>query len=203
MEPSTQPTLSIEGFVSEIQTAQPIIQQRLLRHFGDPQLAEELSWDSMTKAYQILKEQPDYFVGRNLVNWGTRDATWRALDELRYRNRFVCFASEDEEENYTGGVPHPAVDDTAQVAEQLQQLVWDSLQQLPKEEHRHVLESYYFDDLTDCEIGAELYGDAISPQAGGLRAYRCRQKAQVELGKVLRQNGYDPEEGQFPSQQAV
>jgi DNA-directed RNA polymerase specialized sigma24 family protein len=70
--------------------------------------------------------------------------------------------------------------------------VWDCFVQLPEQDQR-ILDWYYWDRLTDAEIGQILFPDSEStPAALGQRARRLRLAAEARLRECLLQRGFDP-----------
>ena len=63
--------------------------------------------------------------------------------------------------------------------------VWEGLQQLP-EQGRAILEWYYFEGLTDEQIGLAIFTTG-TPQARGQKARKCRLKAKAQLRYLLLQ----------------
>lgn len=178
-------------FERSMQEAFAVLRARLTRRYGDPQLAEEVSWDCLTQAYEVWREDPAFFANRDLTAWTGQRATWRALDRLRERGRFAPLAEEHPGEPGEGAAA-PLVEPREAERRRLRdrQLTWRSLQQLG-EQDREILEGYYYDGLTDQQIGARLYGGEGSEQARGLRVWRRRRKAQQRLRTLLEQNGLD------------
>lgn len=185
--------LTLTALETLLQGAYPILRARLLRRYNDPQLAEEVGWDCLTQAYELWRVDPHYFANRDLTAWCSQRAYWRALDRLRERGRFAPLAEElGEDEDVSSGALLLARDEfAAQKTLRDRQLTWDSVQQLD-EPDRFLLESYYYDDQTDQEIGTHLFGDDGTEQARGLRVWRRRQKAHARLKTLLVENGIDP-----------
>jgi DNA-directed RNA polymerase specialized sigma24 family protein len=183
------------SFEESLLAAFPLLCQRLTRRFGDPQLAEEVSWDCLTQAYEVWRADPHFFERRDLTAWSSQRAAWRALDRLRERGRFAPLAEEHagDEDGEGLGAPlaDPADEEAARRLLRDRQLTWDSLRQLGPDD-REVLEGYYYEGLTDQEIGARRYGPEGSAQARGLRVWRRRKKAQERLKTLLVENGIDP-----------
>lgn len=190
------PALTSTEFEAALRRAYPVIFQRLASRYLDQQLAEEVAWDSLTRAFEVWRDNPHYFDDRNLTEWSSQLAGWRALDQLRKRNRHVSLLGDPFEEDQT----HPRVgryqvylsrQEQAERREQLRQLVWESLQLLDAAE-RDLLCASYYDNQSDQEIGARLYDEGTAT-ARGLRVWRRRQKAQAHLRQRLRDAGYEPE----------
>ena len=163
-------------FEQSLAAAYPIIYRRLAGRYRDPQLAEEVAWDSLTRAFEKLRADPHYFDERDLTDWSSQFAAWRALDRLRERSR----AGELPED-----VPLAESrrrDDSA--------LVWECLQRLDADD-RDLICASHFDGLGDQAIGAARYTDGTDT-ARGLRVWRRRQKAQARLRDLLLGAGYEP-----------
>lgn len=192
------------AFEKAIEAALPVLFQRLTRRYGDEQLAEEVSWDCLTQAYEVWRADPHYFANRDLTAWSSQRASWRALDQLRERGRFAPLAEEylEEGENVHAPLIDPRDDEAGRRLERDREVVFTSLRQLD-EQDRDILEGYYYDDLTDQEIGAQLYGQDGSEQARGLRVWRRRQKAHARLETILVDNGIDPTDYAPVAHQAV
>jgi DNA-directed RNA polymerase specialized sigma24 family protein len=162
-------------FERALAAAYPVIYRRLAGRYRDPQLAEEVAWDSLTRAFEKLRDDPHYFDERDLTDWSSRLAAWRALDRLRERSR----AGDPFED---GPAPEAGRQDT-------QALVWDCLQRLDADD-RDLLCASYYDGLSDQAIGAARYADGTDT-ARGLRVWRRRQKAQARLRDLLLEAGYE------------
>jgi len=181
-------------FERSLQVAFPIICQRLKSRFGDPQLAEEVSWDCLTHAYEVWQADPHYFDTRDLTSWSSQRASWRALDRLRERTRFSPLVEEhpgEEDESPTPATRLPTFNhDEAQQHLQDRFLAWECLGKLD-EEDRFILCEHYYAGRSDQEIGTDLYGTEGSAQARGLRVWRRRQKAQARLKDLLISHGFE------------
>ena len=162
-------------FERSLAAAYPVIYRRLAGRYRDPQLAEEVAWDSLTRAFEKLRDDPHYFDERNLTEWSSRLAAWRALDRLRERSH----AGEPSEDRPAQVPDRPAA----------QALVWECLGRLDADD-RDLLCSSYYDGLSDQAIGAERYADGTDT-ARGLRVWRRRQKAQARLRDLLLEAGYE------------
>jgi DNA-directed RNA polymerase specialized sigma24 family protein len=204
MTHSDDEPLTDRAFEKAMQAAFPILCQRLTRRYGDEQLAEEVSWDCLTQAYEVWRTDPDYFANRDLTAWTSQRASWRALDRLRERGRFAPLAEEhlDDSENIHAPLIDPRDEEAARRLQRDREITFASLQQLD-EQDREILERYYYDDCTDQEIGAQLYGEDGSEQARGLRIWRRRQKAHARLETILVENGIDPTDYTPMAHQAV
>ena len=171
-------------FEQTLAAAYPVIYQRLAGRYRDPQLAEEVAWDSLTRAYEKLREDPHYFDERNLTEWSSQLAGWRALDRLRKRSRTPSLVGDPFEDGH-------GVDRSARSGrEDTQALVWECLGRLDGDD-RDLLCASYYDGLSDQAIGAIRYADGTDT-ARGLRVWRRRQKAQARLRDLLLEAGYEP-----------
>ena len=171
-------------FERALATAYPVIFRRLAGRYRDPQLAEEVAWDSLTRAFEKLQADPTYFDERNLTEWSSQLAGWRALDRLRKRSRVPSLVGDPFEDGH--GVDRP-VEEGRQDA---QTLVWECLQRLDVDD-RDLLCASYYDGLSDQAIGATHYAEGTDT-ARGLRVWRRRQKAQARLRDLLLEAGYEP-----------
>lgn len=194
------------SFVEALQAAYPVLRDRLTRRFGDPQLAEEVGWDCLTHAYELWLARPGYFANRDLLAWTCQRAVWRALDRLRDRGRHTPLAEEHMGEELADAVAGPLLgvldEEADRQRERDRQRTWDTLQKLDDLD-RYILESYYYDDLTDQEIGDRLYGDETTEQGRGLRVWRRRKKAHARLKTLLIEGGMAPSEYAPLASQAV
>ena len=171
-------------FGQTLDAAYPVIYQRLAGRYRDPQLAEEVAWDSLTRAYEKLREDPHYFDDRNLTEWSSQLAGWRALDRLRKRSRTPSLVGDPFEDGH-------GVDRSVEPGRQdTQALVWECLERLDGDD-RDLLCASYYDGLSDQAIGAARYADGTDT-ARGLRVWRRRQKAQARLLELLLEAGYEP-----------
>jgi DNA-directed RNA polymerase specialized sigma24 family protein len=177
MTPATHEDVSPPDLERALAAAYPVIYRRLAGRYRDPQLAEEVAWDSLTRAFEKLRDDPHYFDERDLTEWSSRLAALRALDRLRDRSR-----SGEPLVDCPGGEP-ARHDDPA--------LVWECLGRLDAAD-RDLLCSSYYDGLSDQAIGAERYADGTDT-ARGLRIWRRRQKAQARLRDLLLEAGYEPD----------
>jgi DNA-directed RNA polymerase specialized sigma24 family protein len=183
MTASARDGFSWPEFEHALATAYPVIFQRLAGRYHDPQLAEEVAWDSLTRAFEKLRDDPHYFDERNLTEWSSQLAGWRALDRLRKRSRTPSLVGDPFEDGL-------GVDRSVEPGRQdTQTLVRECLQRLDADD-RDLLCSSYYDDLGDQAIGAARYADG-TPTARGLRVWRRRQKAQARLRDLLLAAGYE------------
>jgi hypothetical protein len=75
--------------------------------------------------------------------------------------------------------------------------VWDCFVQLLPQDQR-ILEWYYWDGLTDVQIGEILFNPSEgTPAALGQRARRLRLEGLARLRECLLQRGFDPESWNF------
>lgn len=195
--------MTTRTFEEELQAALPVVYQRLTRRYGDEQLAEEVSWDCLTQAYEVWRDDPDYFANRDLTRWTSNRANWRALDVLRKRSRLTPLAEDrGEDGEHVSPLVDPRDDEDARRRLRDREAVFASVRQLDEPDGR-IVESYYYDGLTDQEIGSLLYGDEGSDQARGLRVWRRRRKAHAQLQTLLVENGIDPADYAPVAHQAV
>jgi DNA-directed RNA polymerase specialized sigma24 family protein len=155
----------------------------------DPQLAEEMIHDALSRAWWEGLSSPSCFqCFAHFCNWVRRTAVWRAHDALRRRVRH-----EPLPEDRPGGEGrNQQLPEGAGEGRRRQRLkVWECLQRLPAGERALVLD-YYYEGRTDVQLGDCLYPDG-SPQARGLRARRVRLRALANLRRLLLQQGVSPE----------
>src|SRR5262249_49749484 len=117
---------------------------------------------------------------RHLINWLAKVAYRKALDELR-RKKAEPLAERDVAGSVNGT---PSV-------------VWECLQQLPAGDSQ-ILLWYFYDGLTDIQIGLRLYGEEVSVEARGQRARKGRLAALRQLRVILLRRGVDPDEWDLP-----
>jgi len=170
----------------------PVLYHRLNARFHDPQLAEEVSWDCLTQAFELWQQDPCYFTQHDLTTWSTRRANWRAVDRLRERGRHPPLPEERhlEEDQHRFAVTDSDPEDERISADRIR--TWEALQALD-ERDRHLLCEHFYEATSDQALGAELFGDAATAQALGLRVWRLRQKALGRLEEKLLEAGIDPE----------
>ncbi|MFO0841085.1 MAG: sigma-70 family RNA polymerase sigma factor [Gemmataceae bacterium] len=195
--------MTTRTFEEALQAALPVVYQRLTRRYGDEQLAEEVSWDCLTQAYEVWREDPDYFANRDLTRWTSNRANWRALDVLRKRSRLASLA----EERGDDGETFPTLIDPRDAEEERRlqrdrEAVFASVQQLD-ERDRFIVESYYYDGLTDQEIGRHLFGEEGSEQARGLRVGAAGRRGHAQLHALVVQAGVDAADYSSAPHQAV
>jgi DNA-directed RNA polymerase specialized sigma24 family protein len=197
--------LSRSAFEESLARAYPVVLNRLAARFNDPQLAEEVSVDSLAQAFEKWRTDPGYFRTHDLAAWSSRLAAWRALDRLRERTRHRPLPDEHplDGDDFT---PAPAVlprrqPDTEALLRD-REITWNALQKLPTED-RAILEGYYYDGSTDQELGAMLFGPSASAQANGLKVWRRRQRAHARLRELLVADGIDQGDWSNPGGQAL
>src|SRR5271166_413026 len=193
MRENRNEALSRSAFEESVTQAYAVVFNRLSARFGDPQLAEEVSVDSLARAFEKWRADPTYFRTHDLAAWSSRLAAWRALDRLRERTRLRPLPEERplDGDDFT---PSPNVLPRQESAPEGllrdREITWNSLQKLD-EEDRAILSGYYYDGSTDQELGAELFGPTASTQANGLKVWRRRQRAHARLREVLIDEGID------------
>jgi predicted RNA polymerase sigma factor len=176
-------------------SAHLIIFHRLARRYRDAYLADSVTTDSLTAAWQKWSEDPGFFSNHNLTNWATQRATWRALDDLRRRSKSAALVEEhqgDESEEPAKAPDAPAIaPEQAAEREMRNQLVYATIQGMSAED-RFLLEGMLYDGLTDQAMGAMLFGEGSGTAAAlGLRIFRRRQKAMARLRERLVRQGFD------------
>jgi DNA-directed RNA polymerase specialized sigma24 family protein len=182
-----------------------VVFNRLSARFHDPQLAEEVSIDSLSQAFEKWRADPDYFRTHDLIAWSSRLASWRALDRLRERTRRRPLPQEhplDGEERSSVPVVRARQENLSDNQNRDRQTVWDCIQELDPED-RAILAGYYYDSHTDQELGADLFGPAASTQANGLKVWRRRQRAHDRLRELLIDGGIEPADWSGPGGQAL
>jgi len=196
--------LSRSVFEVSVARAFPVVLNRLSARFKDTQLAEEVSVDSLAHAFEKWREDPRYFLTHDLVGWSSRWAVWRALDRLRERTRHRPLPDERPTDGAEPGwalsipAPHDAHADRLHERE----IAWECIQKLDPEDQA-IITGYYYDRLTDQELGAELFGGSASIQANGLKVWRRRQRAHARLRVLLLASGIDPGDWSSMGGQAV
>lgn len=166
------------AFVEQMEAIRPRITERLTRRFSDAQLAEECTWEALVKAFETQQSNPDTFYaeGASLEGWVYRRASWRIVDELRYRERFQSIEGlkEDDWLQTTADTVDTSTEDTLR----------DCMAALGEQE-RSILASYHFDGMTDQEIGTALYGEEGTAQNRGLKVWRMRQRVYGRMRKLM------------------
>src|SRR5262249_41917473 len=137
-------------FVEALLAVQPLLYRRLLGQYHDDQLAEEVSWDCVTNAFERWAAEPGFFDNMNLAAWAQRLATWRALHILRARGRHRPLPGEHAGEESVRAI-RPRRGGEGLSAED-RELIWQALEQLPAPD-RDILTAHYFDGQTDQEVG--------------------------------------------------
>jgi RNA polymerase sigma factor (sigma-70 family) len=176
------------GFEQVLADAYPVVFHRLASRFRDEQLAEEVSSDSLARAWELHRDDPDYFRTHDLAAWATRRASWRAVDRLRDRTRRPSLP-EEPLDGQPAGFRTLRERDPERDADR--ETLRDCLERLPDRD-RALLLAHYWDGLTDQQLGAALYGATASPQALGLRVWRGRRQAEGRLRDLLVLAGLDP-----------
>lgn len=182
--------------LSWISVAYPEVFHHVLSLYGDSQLADEVTGDALSRAWQQGQGRPGLFDSpAHLLNWTKQTARWEAVNQLRRRGRLRPLPEGDGADDNPARRPLEAGGPGPR--EQERQLVWDSLQSLPPAE-RAILEGHYYEGNTDVELGTRLYGDRGTAQARGLRVWRLRQRAEQHLARLLRRGGLGPNEARPP-----
>lgn len=185
--------MSREAFQSALAAAQSVLFQRLHSRYRDPQLAEEVSADCLSQAYELWHRDPAYFLEHDLTAWGSVRANWRAIDRLRARSRHAPLPDENPPDDRPLATasrtldPHDDPDVLARLA------AWEAIARLD-ELDRRVLIGHYYDGRSDQDIGTELFGHVGTVTARGLRVWRIRQRAQARLRDLLAADGFAPSE---------
>jgi RNA polymerase sigma factor (sigma-70 family) len=185
--------MSREALTRAVEQAFPVIFQRLERRFRDPQLAEEVSRDCLSEAFERWQKDPAFFTHHDLTAWTSTRAGWRAIDRLRQRNRHATLPDEhptDENRPLATGLSR--FDPDAEQRLEERRRTWEALQLLD-ELDRRVLIGHYYDGRSDQDLGTELFGESGTLTARGLRVWRLRQKAQARLRDLLLAGGIDAE----------
>ncbi|MFO0879702.1 MAG: hypothetical protein U0840_20335 [Gemmataceae bacterium] len=184
------------SFLAQIEPATHAVFQHLVRLYHDEQLAEEISHDSVSHAFEKVLQDPNFFATRDLLGYIRQHARWRAIDRLRMRGRMVPLQELHDGEEEFRAPSYQTVDFARQQeGEERRQRVWSSLALLEPED-RFILESYYYDRLTDQEIGAQLYGKEGTSESRGLKVWRRRKRAYERLAGLLEDrvtSSVDPE----------
>jgi DNA-directed RNA polymerase specialized sigma24 family protein len=197
--------LSRLAFEESVTQAYAVVYNRLSARFNDPQLAEEVSVDSLAQAFEKWQADPSYFRTHDLAAWSSRLAAWRALDRLRERTRLRPLPEEhplDGEERTAGPAVHSRRENLSDAQDRDREVAWNCIENLDPED-RAILSGYYYDSRTDQEIGADLFGPSSSTQANGLKVWRRRQRAHARLRELLIEGGIDPADWGGPGGQAI
>jgi RNA polymerase sigma factor (sigma-70 family) len=183
--------MSRPKFEQSVASTFPVVFRRLASRFGDEQLAEEVSLDCLSQAFELWRLDPAYFATHDLTAWASRRATWRALDRLRERSRLRPLPQERPDDDRAARPALPCREPAEEQALRDRELTWEALQRLGPED-RDILVAWYYDRLSDQEIGAALFGSENgTAQARGLRVWRRRQRAQGRLRDRLIAEGID------------
>ena len=174
--------------------AYPVLFHRLNSRYHDPQLAEEVSWDCLTQAFEVWRDDPGYFTHHNLTAWSSRRANWRAVDRLRERGRHASLPEEQgPDADRPGATVAARTDPDAERIAGDRARTWEALEGLD-EQDRYLLAEHFYARRSDQDLGAELFDDDASAQALGLRVWRLRQRALTRLEQRLLDAGIDPED---------
>jgi DNA-directed RNA polymerase specialized sigma24 family protein len=192
-----KPAMSPEAFERAIHAALPVLYQRLFGRFRDPQLADEVSRDCLSQAFELWRNDPAYFLKHDLTAWGSVRANWRAIDRLRQRARNAPLPDESPYDERPVATACPRLDphNDPHVLDRL--ATWEAINRLD-ELDRLVLIGHYYDGRSDQDLGAELFGEEGTRTARGLRVWRIRQRAQARLRDLLQAVGVEP--GNYASQ---
>jgi len=183
--------MNLESFEHAMDEAFPVLYQRLYGRFRDPQLAEEVSRDCLSQAYELWLEDPAYFETHDLTAWSSVRANWRAIDRLRQRGRFAPLPDESPYDDRPVATASPRPDPHNDSRMQDRLLTWEVLSRLD-ELDRKVLIGHYYDGRSDQDLGTELFGQVGTVTARGLRVWRIRQRAQARLRDLLLAGGVEP-----------
>jgi RNA polymerase sigma factor (sigma-70 family) len=155
------------------------LRRRGLLHDRAADLAEESTQEAARRAAERTGS-PEYFdSGQGLRNWMSTVARNYASDQLDLEHAGQFPEGHDE--------PH-----RPSSREEFFAGVWECLVRLPPQDQR-ILDWYYWDRLTDVEIGQALFNPSEgTPPALGQRARRLRLEAQARLRECLLQRGIDP-----------
>jgi RNA polymerase sigma factor (sigma-70 family) len=185
--------MSREALTQAVELAFPIIFQRLERRFRDRQLAEEVSRDCLSEAFELWQKDPAFFTHHDLTAWTSTRAGWRAIDRLRQRNRHATLPDEHLSGDRPLATGLSRFDPDAEQRLEDRRRTWEALQLLD-ELDRRVLIGHYYDGRSDQDLGTELFGESGTLTARGLRVWRLRQKAQARLRDLLLAGGIDTED---------
>jgi DNA-directed RNA polymerase specialized sigma24 family protein len=185
-------SMTLQALEHAIEEAFPVLYQRLHSRFRDPQLADEVSRDCLSQAFELWRDDPTFFLSHDLTAWSSVRANWRAIDRLRVRSRRARLPDENPYEDdrpvaTASGRFDPHADRVA--GDRL--LTWEALNRLD-EIDRLVLIGHYYDGRSDQDLGTELFGETGSLTARGLRVWRIRQRAQARLRDLLLAGGVEP-----------
>lgn len=189
--------MSQKAFERAIEEALPVLFQRLSSRFHDPQLADEVSQDCLSQAFELWLRDPTYFLTHDLTAWTSVRANWRAIDRLRTRSRHSPLPDENPYDERPVATAAPRLDPyhDAQARDRL--ATWEAINRLD-ELDRRVLIGHYYDGRSDQDLGTELFGQEGTVTARGLRVWRIRQRAQARLRGLLLAGGFEP--GSYASQ---
>lgn len=183
---STPPVVDTwnQKFQSWYEQAYRIAYGLVYQQVKDPQLVDEQVSTALTKAWEQGAAHPDYFQSlAHFTRWCAQTAQWRAIDVLRQRGRRQPLPDDFPERL---DAPSPEQDGNAKA-----QKIAEVLALLPEEE-RHLLMKYYKDEMTDQQIGDELFGSTGTAGARAQRARRLRLRIKDHLRKLFLEQGIDP-----------
>ena len=119
----------------------------------DPQLAEEMTHDALSRAWWEGLSNPGCFQGfAHFCNWVRRTAVWRAHDTLRRRARHEPLP---DDRPGAAGRNRQLPEGPGEKRRRERLKVWECLQRLPAGERALVLD-YYYEGRTDMETGRAL-----------------------------------------------
>jgi DNA-directed RNA polymerase specialized sigma24 family protein len=182
-------TMSEEELTRAVEEAYPILFARLKCRYKDEQLADEVSRDCLSQAFEKWEQDREYFVAHDLTTWSSTRAIWRAVDRLRQRNRLAALPDEPFTDFPVATADLYCTSDTIDN----RHAAWEALNQL-NEMERRILIGHFYDGRSDQDLGTELFGEKGTLTGRGLRVWRLRQKAQARLRDLLLSSGFDPEE---------
>src|SRR5262245_24772167 len=166
--------MSPKAFQDALTAAYPVLFQRLHSRFHDPQLADEVSRDCLSQAFEVWRDDPAYFLEHDLTTWGSVRANWRAIDRLRARSRHAPLPDENplaaDDRPLVTADPHDGPRTQARL------MTWEAIGRLDELERRIII-GHYYDGRSDQDLGTELFGDKGTLTARGLRVWRIRQRA--------------------------
>ncbi len=193
MSDNPRHVMTRQALEQAVREAFPVLFHRLNNRYRDPQLAEEVSWDCLTQAFELWHRDPGYFSQHDLATWSSRRAGWRAVDRLRERSRHAPLPEEHpcDEDHCFSGIACTDPDAERRAADRAR--TWEAIQQLD-ERDRHLLLASVYEGRSDQSLGAELFGETGTAQARGLRIWRLRQKVLARLEHLLVEAGIDPED---------
>ena len=183
--------MSPQAFERAIDEAFPVLYQRLNSRFHDPHLADEVSRDCLSQAFELWRDDPAYFLSHDLTAWTSVRANWRAIDRLRARSRHAPLPDENPYDDRPVATAAPRLDRHNDPAAEDRELTWEAINRL-NDLDRRVLIGHYYDGRSDQDLGTELFGKEGTVTARGLRVWRIRQRAQARLRDLLVAVGFEP-----------